>query len=124
MIVRTGTAPDSGTSARAYLSLHGSNGSVKRRRLLKGSGKSAEFVFLPGTTERFDVKGRDVGNLSHVTSKWVWLITLYMCFKDISNLCLTFLDRQMDEQADRQTDRQMDGQADRQTDRQGGQVEG
>lgn len=68
--MKTGSSPSAGTTARAYVSLQGSRGTVKRRRLLKGGG-ALEFVFLPGTTERFRMKGKDVGDLSHVTSEWV-----------------------------------------------------
>ena len=67
VIVKTGLAPNSGTTARAYVTLQGSKGKLKRRRLIK-SGKK-DFLFCPGKSDRFRIRGRDVGSLTHVTSK-------------------------------------------------------
>lgn len=77
--VRTGTAANAGTSSRASITFQGSKGKLRRRRLAKNS-KDA-FSFLPGKNAVFRVRGKDVGELTHVTSEckrvWlrVWLVT-------------------------------------------------
>ena len=63
--VRTGSSSDAGTSARVYVTLRGSKGELKRRRLTKGGRR--EFSFVPGSLERFRIHGKDVGELKQVT---------------------------------------------------------
>ncbi len=67
--VKTGQAADAGTTARAHVTLQGSKGTLKRRRLLK-NGRGEEFAFLPGKSAVLRVRGRDVGDLTHVTSEF------------------------------------------------------
>lgn len=68
--MKTGLAPDAGTTARAHITLQGSKGKLRRQRLVK-SGKD-EFNFLPGKNAVFTVRGRDIGDLTHVTSESSW----------------------------------------------------
>ena len=63
--IRTGSSSDAGTSARVYVTLRGSKGELKRRRLTKGGRR--EFSFTPGSLERFRIHGKDVGELKQVT---------------------------------------------------------
>jgi len=72
VVVKTGINADAGTSTRAYISLHGSKGTLKRRRLQKRGTASPDFTFKPGSSELFRIRGKDVGEITHVTSKWVW----------------------------------------------------
>lgn len=65
--VRTGPTSDAGTSARVYVTLKGSRGEVKRRRLIRGGRR--EFSFAPGSLERFRVHGKDIGELMQIMSK-------------------------------------------------------
>ena len=65
--VKTGPSSDAGTSARVYVTLKGSKGEVKRRRLTRGGRR--EFSFAPGCLERFRVHGKEVGELKQITSK-------------------------------------------------------
>ena len=67
IVVKTGAAPDAGTCSRAFITLQGSKGTLKRRRLAKNS--RAEFSFLPGKSAAFRVRGKDVGELTHVASE-------------------------------------------------------
>lgn len=65
--VRTGLSSDAGTLARVYVTLKGSRGEVKRRRLTRGGRR--EFSFTPGSLERFRVRGKDIGELKQIMSK-------------------------------------------------------
>ena len=62
--VQTGSSHNAGTSARVYVTLRGSKGELKRRRLTKGGRR--EFSFAPGSLERFRIHGKDVGELKQV----------------------------------------------------------
>lgn len=68
--VRTGSAP--GTISRAYITLQGSKGTLKRRRLAKGGKK--DFTFVSGRSDVFRIRGKDVGDITNVTSEWRLLI--------------------------------------------------
>ena len=63
--VRTGSLNEAGTSARIYVTLRGSKGDVKRRRLTRGGRR--EFTFAPGSLERFRIQGKDIGELKQIT---------------------------------------------------------
>ena len=65
--VRTGLSSDAGTSARVYVTLKGSRGELRRRRLTRGGRR--EFSFTPGSLERFRVHGKDIGELKQIMSK-------------------------------------------------------
>ena len=67
--VRTGPSSDAGTSARVYVTLKGSRGEVRRRRLTRGGRR--EFSFSSGSLERFRVHGKDVGELKQIMSKFI-----------------------------------------------------
>ena len=61
--VKTGLHQHAGTTARAHVTLEGSKGKLKRRRLVK----SGREEFFPGESVAFRVRGRDVGFLTSVT---------------------------------------------------------
>ena len=65
--VRTGPTSDAGTFARVYVTLKGSRGEVKRRRLTRGGRR--DFNFIPSSLERFRVHGKNVGELKQITSR-------------------------------------------------------
>ena len=62
--IRTGSTPDSGTSSRTYITLEGSKGQIKRHRLSRGGKR--EFMFVPGSLERFKVRGKDIGDVNRI----------------------------------------------------------
>lgn len=68
VIVKTGQFPDAGTTARAHITLQGSKGKLRRRRLTRSGGGGDEF--LPGKSAVFRVRGCDVGAITHVTSEF------------------------------------------------------
>ncbi len=68
VVVKTGSADSAGTSSRAYITLQGSKGKLRRRRLARNGGEAVTFV--PGKATSFRVRGREVGDLRHVTSEW------------------------------------------------------
>ena len=73
--IRTGASRDAGTSARVYVTLRGSKGELKRRRLTRGGRR--EFSFAPGSLERFRIRGKDVGELKQITGKFTITPLLY-----------------------------------------------
>ena len=65
MSVKTGSQSGAGTDARVFITLHGSQGKLGRKRLVRGGAGGTRFA--EGSLERFRVRGPPVGELKHVT---------------------------------------------------------
>ena len=79
--VKTGSQSGAGTDARVFVTLHGSQGKLGKKRLVRGGGGggagvrggggagggAGEMRFAEGSLERFRVRGPGVGELRQVT---------------------------------------------------------
>ena len=66
MSVKTGSQSGAGTDARVFITLHGSQGKLGKKRLVRGGGAEG-MRFAEGSLERLRVRGPAVGELRQVT---------------------------------------------------------
>lgn len=85
--VTTGMFKNCGTAAKVYLRMKGTKGKTPKKLLAKkgksatGQKKSSPFVFEPGTTNYFKIRGADIGNIESIivehdglTKKAAWYL--------------------------------------------------
>lgn len=67
VIVKTCDHPTAGTDAKVYITLHGDQGNLVKKRLARGSRRkghpSGTFKFEPGSVEKFRIRGPLIGDL-------------------------------------------------------------